>query len=339
MGNVRSIKAKVTIKDIAKEAGVSPALVSFVMKNAASGTRTYRVNEETSLHILNVASKLNYHPNLAARTLKSGKSNIIGVIISDLTSPFFAEITKRIEYEAYLQGYSVLIGSTEEDAGKLRRIKDVFINRGVDGLVIVPCENSDDIVRDSSTGTVPVVLLDRDIEGYNGPSVLLDNYQAFNDLTSALLNRGYKRVEMVTYSMNLSILPDRERGYEDRMRVASLQDNIRFHRIDRKSDGHQMAEAIISAHERGVEALVFATNALALKGMKEMYMDGINKDFGIACFGHNDAFDIFDNEVIYAKQPTELFARSVMDRILSLINGEVIPESSKRVILRSEIID
>ena len=113
MGNVRSINAKVTIKDIAKEAGVSPALVSFVMKNAASGTRTYRVNEETALNILNVASKLNYHPNLAARTLKSGKSNIIGVIISDLTSPFFAEITKRIEYEAYLQGYSVLFGSTE----------------------------------------------------------------------------------------------------------------------------------------------------------------------------------------------------------------------------------
>ncbi|MFR4236946.1 MAG: LacI family DNA-binding transcriptional regulator [Alistipes onderdonkii] len=88
---------KVTIKDIATEAGVSIALVSFVMNNKADGKETYRVNKETAQRILEVAEKLNYQPNNAARTLRSGKTNTIGVIVSDISNKFFADIARCIE--------------------------------------------------------------------------------------------------------------------------------------------------------------------------------------------------------------------------------------------------
>ena len=85
--NAKNMRTKrVTIKDIATEAGVSIALVSFVMNNKADGKNTYRVNKETAQRILEVAQKLNYQPNNAARTLRSGKTNTIGVIVSDISN-------------------------------------------------------------------------------------------------------------------------------------------------------------------------------------------------------------------------------------------------------------
>ncbi len=88
---------KVTIKDIATEAGVSIALVSFVMSNRDCGQENYRVNRETAQRILEIADKLNYQPNNAARMLRSGKTNTIGVIVSDISNKFFADIARCID--------------------------------------------------------------------------------------------------------------------------------------------------------------------------------------------------------------------------------------------------
>ena len=94
----------VTIKDIAAEAGVSIALVSFVMNNRieADGKQKYRVNENTRQRILEVARRLNYQPNSAARTLRRGRSLVIGVIVSDLSNVFYGEIARQMEDIAYI---------------------------------------------------------------------------------------------------------------------------------------------------------------------------------------------------------------------------------------------
>ncbi len=329
--------SKVTIKDIASEAGVSPALVSFVLKNNSDGARVYRVKPETAAHVLEVASRLHYQPNMAAQTLKSGRSRTIGVIIPDVTSPFFAEFIKYVEDDAYSHGYSVLFGNSDEDASRMARLKDAFTNRGVDGLVVVPSEHSDGIILEMAHGEVPLVLVDREVQGFDGPTIVLDNYRAFRDLTAALIGRGYRRIEMLSYSMNLSILPDRERGYSDCMRDFGLEDSILFHRFPRNCSREKALETYRSAQERGVEALVFATNTLALTGMADMYAAGINKNFGIACFGHNDAFDIFDNEVVYARQPAQAFSKAVVEKIIGLMEGAP-TVAGERIILNSEII-
>ena len=154
---------RVTIKDIATEAGVSIALVSFVMNNKADGKDTYRVNKETAQRILEVAQKLNYQPNNAARTLRSGKTNTIGVIVSDISNKFFADIARCIENHAYKHKYTVLFGSTDENPQKLENLIEVFRNKGIDGLIVVPCEGADEIIRDIAHQNIPLVLLDRDI--------------------------------------------------------------------------------------------------------------------------------------------------------------------------------
>ena len=117
---------RVTIKDIATEAGVSIALVSFVMSNQ-DGKETYRVNKETAKRILEVAERLNYQPNNAARALRSGKTRAIGVIVSDISNKFFADIARCIEDKAFKYKYTVLFGSTDESAKKLENLIAVFL--------------------------------------------------------------------------------------------------------------------------------------------------------------------------------------------------------------------
>ena len=132
---------RVTIKDIAAEAGVSIALVSFVMNNKANGRDTYRVNKNTAQRILDVARRLDYQPNNAARTLRCGRTNTIGVIVSDISNKFFADIARCIEDRAYKYNYTVLFGSTDENAGKLHNLVEVFLNKGID--IDAPLYNGD----------------------------------------------------------------------------------------------------------------------------------------------------------------------------------------------------
>ncbi|MEZ4905894.1 MAG: LacI family DNA-binding transcriptional regulator [Spirosomataceae bacterium] len=109
---------KVSMKDIAQKAGVSIALVSYVLNGKAKESR---VGEEMAKKIKAIAQELNYQPNHLARSLKSGKTHTIGLIIADISNPFFANIARVIEDEANKNGYTVIIGSSDEKADKSGR--------------------------------------------------------------------------------------------------------------------------------------------------------------------------------------------------------------------------
>lgn len=141
---------RVTIKDVAREAGVSIALVSFVMNRnnrRADGKEAYRVSEDTVARILEIAARLDYHPNSAASSLRSGKTRTIGVVVSDIANRFFSDIVRYIENVAYESGYTVLFASTDEKADKLERMVSVLTNKGVDGLIIASCAGGEQTVR------------------------------------------------------------------------------------------------------------------------------------------------------------------------------------------------
>lgn len=332
---------KVTIKDIATEAGVSIALVSFVMSNRDCGQENYRVNRETAQRILEIADKLNYQPNNAARMPRSGKTNTIGVIVSDISNKFFADIARCIEDRAYKHKYTVLFGSTDENPQKLENLIEVFRNKGIDGLIVVPCEGSDDIIRNVAQQNVPLVLLDREVEGAEASSVVLDNRRAGLQTTTALLQQGFTRIEMISYAMSLSNIRQREDGYKACMTRAGLADNIHIHHL-RHDKLNWMEKVVRDAKKRGVEAFVFATNTLATVGLTTIFRNGwrIPQDFAMACFDSNEAFDIYKTAVAYVRQPIERFGTEALDLLMKTIAQKDRAErsaSSSRVVLTPEI--
>ena len=330
---------KVTIKDIAQKAGVSPSLVSFVMSNRMRGTREYRVKAETAEKILKIAEELHYQPNHSARSLRSGKSFTLGVILSDISNSFFAEIARYIEDEAFRRGYSVLFGSMDEDASKLEVLLEVFISKGIDGLILVPCDHSDEIVRKLERTGLPVVLVDREIGDGEFNAVLLDNEATSRRLCELLLERGYRRIEMVSYDWRVSNMIQRETGYCSAMKAAGLESGIRIHRL-RHTDTSEAAEAIVrEARSRGADAMLFATNHLALMGISFLFQEGkrIPSDFGLACFDRSEVFDYFGLDIIYARQPITDFAGKSMELMFKLLRGERRDGAPEKIVLEPEI--
>ena len=187
---------KVSLKDIAEAAGVSTALVSFVLNGKK---KEYRVGEETAKRILKIAQEMNYQPNIAAKSLRSGRTKTIGVVVSDISNPFFSQLARILEDEATKRGYTVLFGSSDEDTEKMDRVVSNLINKGVDGLIIVPCENSEKSIGSLVDNNVPIVLFDRYFPEINVSYVALNNCNATYIATKYLLDSGYKAPCMVAY--------------------------------------------------------------------------------------------------------------------------------------------
>ena len=317
---------RVTIKDIATEAGVSIALVSFVMNNKADGKDTYRVNKETAQRILEVAQKLNYQPNNAARTLRSGKTNTIGVIVSDISNKFFADIARCIENHAYKHKYTVLFGSTDENPQKLENLIEVFRNKGIDGLIVVPCEGADEIIRVIAHQNIPLVLLDREVPDLEVSSVVLNNRRAGYETTEALIRRGFSRIEMISYSMGLSNIREREEGYRRCMQAYEKGGNAVIHHL-RHDKLAKIEDIIREARQRRAEAFLFATTTLA------------GQDIAIACFDTTEAFDIYKTAIAYVRQPIEQFGTEALDLLIKSIEQRDKPGNCTRIVLTPEIVE
>ena len=334
-------KQQVTIKDIAREAGVSPALVSFVMSNAMAGETVYRVGPETSKRILEVAARLNYKPNSSARALRSGRTGTIGVVLSDIANPFFAEIARYLEDHAYQYDYNVIFGSSDENPEKFARVVSVLLNKGVDGLILVPCDGSEETIRNVVASGVNTVLLDRVVPDLQVSSIVLDNREAARCLTEKILARGARRIDMVSYSMNISNTRDRERGYLDAMAAAGLEGDIHIERIQHNNyDG--IPEYIRNARKRGVDGFMIATNTLASLVIAEINKNRfrIPGDFQVACFDRNPLFDFYESGIVYASQPIGMFASKALEIIMSHIRTKSTgPFAPEKIVLPSVITE
>lgn len=314
---------KTTIKDIAEAVGVSTALVSFALNSGSN--KKYRVSDEMVKRIRAKAEELNYQPNSAARSLRSGRTNTIGVILSDISNRFFADIARCIEDEASSAGITVMIGSTDENCRKFDRLIDVFLNKGVDGFIIVPCEGSENTVQKLLDANVPVVLIDRTYEGMDVSSVTLNNRKALSLAVRELYSQGYRKIHFVTYTTTISNIVDRERGYIETMRELGLGDESVVRKIRYENILQQMRTLIPQMVDDGAEALVFSTNRLAIDSLVVLRdMDKrVPDDVAVIAFDGSEtfAFDLYYTTVSYVKQPIEKFGTEAFSILMKLISS------------------
>lgn len=317
----------VTIRDIAAAAGVSIALVSFVMNNRieANGKQKYRVNESTREKILEVAKKLNYQPNSAARTLRRGRSLVIGVILSDISNTFYGEMARQLEDVAFKHGYTVLFGSSDENPEKFERIMQSFIDRGVEGFIVVPCEGAEKSLRHILNVGIPFVVLDRKEMDVPAPKIVLDNVNSMRSAVDYLIGKGIRKIEMVSYTMRVSSIKDREEGYLTAMRMAGMPESgLMIHRLPFEDILTSTERLMPSVVERGVEGIVFATNSLAISGVIMLTRLGvrIQKDIHLVGFDNSDVYSLFSPPIPHVSQPICDFCKKAFSILQELIDGE-----------------
>lgn len=323
----------VTIKDIAAQAGVSIALVSFVMNNRieADGKQKYRVSETTRKRILEIAKKLNYQPNFAARTLRRGRSMVIGALLSDISNVFYGEIAKQLEDIAFHHGYTVLFGSTDESPEKMERLVRSFIDKGVEGFIIVPCEGSERILRHIYNIGIPLVIMDRKDYDIPAPKVVLNGVEAMKNAVNLLVKKGITNIEMMSYTMRVSSISDREVGFLESMKALGAGDeDIRIHRLPFDRIQEATNEIIPSILERNVKGLVFATNSLSVAAIRKLFSMGISiqQDVHIVGFDNSEVYNLFTPAIPHVCQPIDRICKETLSLLFGILEKRLSQESS-----------
>ena len=189
-------------------------------------------------------------------------------------------------------------------------------------------------------GRQNLVLLDREVPDLEVSSVVLNNRRAGYETTEALIRRGFTRIEMISYSMGLSNIREREEGYRRCMQAHEMGENAVIHHL-RHDKFAKIEEIIREARQRRVEAFLFATNTLAGQGLSAIFRNGwrVPQDFAIACFDTNEAFDIYKTAIAYVRQPIERFGTEALDLLIKSIEQRDKPGSCTRIVLTPEIVE
>jgi LacI family transcriptional regulator len=208
-----------TIREVAQQAGVSDATVSHVINN------TRFVMPETRERVITAMNALNYRPNALARSLRQGKTNTLGLILPDSANPFFAEISRSIEDEAYKLGFSVILCNTERDLKREQFYVDVLSKKQVDGMIFVAAGDQVDSLNFLLGEGVPVVLIDRELKNSEVDAVLTDNQQGGYMATRHLIELGHQQIACIAGPSNITPGYERIIGYRKALEESGLQFN------------------------------------------------------------------------------------------------------------------
>jgi len=342
------MKKNVSLKDIANQVGVSVSLVSYVLNGHE---KKMRVGEEIARQIKATAERLHYQPNQIAKSLKSKKSQTIGLIVGEIHYRFTTGIVRAIELEAKKNGYTVVIGNSHEDLGSLRELMHVLINRQVYGLIIVAAENAEAEIEYLKKKEIPFVLIDRNFPSVESNFIGIDNYRIAYKAVEYLIRQGCRKIAFVNYDTTFFHLNERSRGYLEAVKDHGLADQAGhawLREIRKPFYEQDVAAAVRELTSPGVgcDAIFFATDTLAITGLKNLISLRVNipEDVAFMSFDEAEAFALFQVPVTHYRQPLEEIGVSAVEMLLEEIQDgkedtrDVKPKKWRQLYLDSTLV-
>ena len=211
-------KSRTSITDIAKELNISPSTVSRALNNHPA------ISAKTRDAVIELARKLNYQPNLLALNLLRNRTNLIGVIVPEITSYFFSSIISGIQDLLNPMGVNMIIGQSNESYEEEKSIVNTFASIRVDGFLISPSSETKnfDHLQMLSDNNIPLVIFDRDCEGMEVDKVFVDEYKGAFEAVEHLINAGCRRIAHIAGSSTLSTARHRLKAYKDALKVHNM---------------------------------------------------------------------------------------------------------------------
>lgn len=331
--------AKVTIRDVAQEAGVSISLVSLVLnaKTRPDGTLDCSVKAETARRVQEVIDRLGYRPNKAAASLRSGRGYTIGVCVPDISNRFFANLSRCLENQADNDRYVVQFASHDESLQRFEHILDTYMASGVEGLILAPCKGSEQAVERVVASGIPTVLIDRDLAGVDAGRVMLDNVEAGRMMVDHLFHNGYHNIEIVSNTLGLSSMEGRLKGYIEAMHKYGLQNNIKVHYVDYHNLNDDMVRTFDEALERGARALILPTSSISLAGLlaAKSLKVRVPEELALVGFEENNLFHLHEPTVTHVCQPIRKVAEEAFGLLMRLMAKDNV---EKTIILKPTMV-
>ena len=279
-------KHRVTLTDLAKELNISPSTVSRALNNHPA------INEKTKRSVIELASKLNYHPNLLALNLLQKKTNTIGIIIPDITSYFYSTIITGIQDFFYSLGYNLILGQSNESYEEELKIIDTFASIRVDGILIAPASQSknSEHIKQLIEEQIPIVLFDRDYEDIDVDKVFVNEYSGAFQAVDYLIKSGNQRIAHIAGASNISTSKRRKQGYLDALEkndIPILLELIVESEGFTPEDGANAMRRLL-AQETLPDAIFAFSDSLAIGAMHVILERGIKIPEQISIVGFDD---------------------------------------------------
>ena len=312
---------RIKLTDIARELNTSVGTVSLVLSGKA---KQNRIGDEMAKKVIAKAKEMGYQVNIMARSLRTGRSGIIGLAVADIANPYFGRMARFIENEASKFGYQVMFGSSDEDSGKLSSILNTFHSRQVDGLIVVPVENFEPDPGIMSNSAIPTVFVDRGCGNLQTDQVCTNNFEGAVQLNTVLLNKGYKKIAAFVYNLQLSNFVERIEGYKDALKNAKKDISPRVFRIGFNNVEQELKKALQEALKEGCDGLYFVNNSLGILSLKILSKLDANllSKLGMVSFDNPEVFDLSTPRVTCWEQPVEEMSKKAVEILLAKINNE-----------------
>jgi len=331
------MKKKISIGDIAKELGISKTTVSFVLNGKA---RENHISEALEKKVLDYMAEVGYQPNQFARGLRTGKTNMIAVLVEDISDPFFASIARTIEDRAYKKGYKIVCSSTENDPRKTKDLINAFRSRQVDGFIIAPPPGIEDDLRSLIADNLPLVLFDRYFPSVTTDNVIVDNYQGAYDAMCYFYECGHKNIGFITLSSDQMQMQERLSGYMKATDDFDGQYYIkRIHFNDEVDSTVAEIKRFIESN-RHLDGIFFSTNYLADAGLEAIQSLGLKmpSELGVVVFDDYHSFRLIDPPITAVDQPVKKISENVINIMLNRLSDPDKQKERKTVVLPTSLI-
>lgn len=270
-----------TIRDVARRAGVSPSTVSRIL------TGNTPVTPAKQKKVRKAIARLSFRPNALARGLKQRRSHSIGLLIPDITNPYFAEAAKGVEEAAQRGGFAVLLCDSENDLAREARYLEVLRERQVDGLIYVTAGDGASL-RHTWPGRA-LVVMDREVPGLSADSVTTDNERGAHEITCFLLQQGHRRIAFLAGPRQLTPAQLRLRGYRRALREFKVRAEISLIKYGdfTVEGGRKAMRALLDASPRPT-AVAAADDVMALGAVQAIEDAGLRVPADISVAGFDD---------------------------------------------------
>jgi len=324
----------VTIRDVAKAAGVSAVTVSRVINGSAY------VNAKTREKVEKAVRELGYLPNIAARSLRSRQTSTFALIVPDITNSFWTTVARGVEDAAHSAGYSIFLCNTDENLTKQENYIKAVLRQRVDGVIIAPFDIDAKHLAALRHQETPTVIIDRRVEGWEVDTVSSDSVAGAKALVTHLLNLGHQRIAIISGPPNTSTSEDRILGYRMALQEAGVEIDERLIRRGefRSQTGYAQVKQML---EEGIEfsAIFGANNMIAMGALEALEEQGLSvpHDVALVCFDEVPDLARFFPLLTVAAQSAYHMGIHAAQLLLSRLNASV-PLRPRHIVLPVRLI-
>ena len=327
---------KVSLDFIAKKVGVSMTTASFVLNGMG---KEKRISDEIINKVISVAKELNYKPHRLARSLRTGTTKVLGVIVIDVANHFHSKLSRAIEDRASEHGYRVMICSSDEKDVLLEEWVDEMLDNRVAGLIIAPTMYARSKILELKKMKFPFVLVDRYFPDIETDFVVIDNMSASFNATSLLLKEKYRGIAVIAFEPVLDTMKQRIEGYKRAIVESGLKVDKNYIRtISYEKIGEQVNAHVTDLVNNGIRAIFFTSNRLSVCGLQclSKMKVRIPQDVAVITYDDNEYFPLMIPSISAVSQPIQVIGKLSVDVLLDRLKDP--DKKHQKLILNAEVI-